>query len=151
MTPIEPPHDDPNYHFDVDLADQAIKRLRLLNSLAPNKPFFFYYVPGTSHAPHHAPREWIDKFKGRFDQGWDKMREEIFEHQKQLGVIPANAKLTKRPKAIPAWDSLDAEHKKVFARMMEVYAGALAHCDYQINRFLDALEETGRMDNTLIK
>lgn len=150
MTPIEPPHDDPNYHFDVDLADQAIKRLRLLNSLAPNKPFFFYYVPGTSHAPHHAPREWIDKFKGRFDQGWDKMREEIFERQKKLGVIPANAKLTKRPKAIPAWDSLDAEHKKVFARMMEVYAGALAHCDYQINRFLDALEETGRMDNTLI-
>jgi len=150
MTAIEPPHDEPNYHFDVDLADHAIDRLRLLNSLAPDKPFFFYYVPGTAHAPHHAPKEWIDKFKGQFDQGWDKLREETFKRQKELGIIPANAKLTKRPDAIQAWDSLDAEHKKVFARMMEVFAGSLAHCDYQINRFLDALEETGRMDNTLI-
>ncbi len=150
MTPIEPPHDIPNYHLDVDLADHAIDRLRLLNTLAPDKPFFFYYVPGTAHAPHHAPKEWIDKFKGRFDGGWDKLREETFKRQKELGVIPANALLTKRPEAIAAWDSLDAERKKVYARMMEVYAGALAHCDYQINRFLDALEDTGRMDNTLI-
>jgi arylsulfatase len=149
-TAIEPPHDDPTYHFDVDLADQAIKRLRRLNALAPDKPFFFYYVPGTSHAPHHAPMAWIDKFKGHFDMGWDKLREEIFARQKTLGVIPADAKLTERPEAIPAWDALDDERQKVFARMMEVYAGALAHCDDQINRFLDALEETGRMDNTLI-
>lgn len=149
-TPMEPPHDEPDYHFDVDLADQAIKRLRLLHAMSPDKPFFFYYVPGTSHAPHHAPKKWIDKFKGHFDKGWDVMREEIFERQKQLGIIPANAKLTERPEAIPAWDSLDPERKKVFARMMEVYAGALAHCDHQINRFLDALEKTGRMDNTLI-
>ncbi len=148
--PIEPPHDDPNYHLDIDLADQAIKRLQLLNALAPEKPFFFYYVPGTSHAPHHAPTEWIDKFKGTFDQGWDQLREEILARQKKLGVIPADAQLTKRPNDIPAWDSLDAEHKKVFARMMEVYAGALAHCDYQVNRFLDALEASGRMDNTLV-
>ncbi len=150
MTPVEPPHDIPNYHLDVDLADHAIDRLRLLNSLAPDKPFFFYYVPGTAHAPHHAPKEWIDKFKGQFDQGWDKLREETFKREKELGIIPADALLTKRPDAIPAWDSLDDEHKKVFARMMEVFAGALAHCDYQINRFLDALEATGRMDNTLI-
>lgn len=149
-TPIEPPNADPDYHFDADLADQAIKRLRLLNAMAPDKPFFFYYVPGTAHAPHHAPREWIDKFKGRFDQGWDKLRQEIFQRQKKLGVIPENARLTERPEAIAAWDSLDPERKKVFARMMEVFAGALAHCDYQINRFLDALEETGRMDNTIV-
>ena len=149
-TAIEPPHDDPAYHFDVDLADQAIKRLQRLHALAPEKPFFFYYVPGTAHAPHHAPREWIAKFKGKFDMGWDKLREEIFAKQKKLGVIPADTKLTKRPDAIPAWDSLDPERKKVFARMMEVYAAALAHCDHQINRFLDALEATGRMDNTLI-
>lgn len=149
-TPIEPPHDKKDYHFDVDLADQAIKRLRMLHAMAPNKPFLFYYVPGTSHAPHHAPTEWIDKFKGRFDQGWDKLREEIFARQKTLGIIPADAKLTRRPDIIAAWDSLDAERKRVFARMMEVYAASLAHCDHQINRFLDALEETGRMDNTLI-
>ncbi len=149
-TPIEPPHDDPNYHFDVDLADQAIKRLQLLHAMAPDKPFFFYYVPGTSHAPHHAPKEWIDKFKGKFDNGWDALREQIFQRQKKLGVIPANTKLTERPKDLPAWDTLDDERKKVFARMMEVYAGALAHADHQINRFLDALKETGRMDNTLI-
>lgn len=149
-TPIEPPHDDPDYHFDEDLADKAIERLKLLNAMAPEKPFFFYYVPGTSHAPHHAPKEWIDKFKGKFDMGWDALREQIFKRQKKLGVIPANAKLTERPKDLPAWDSLDDEHKKVYARMMEVYAGALAHCDHQINRVLDALEETGRLDNTLI-
>jgi arylsulfatase len=148
--PIEPPVGDPDYHFDVDLADQAINRLRLLHATAPEKPFLFYYVPGTSHAPHHAPKEWIDKFKGRFDPGWDKLREEIFAKQKQLGVIPADAKLTERHEAIPAWNSLDPERKQVFARMMEVYAGALAHCDHQINRLLDALEETGRMDNTLV-
>ncbi len=149
-TPIEPPHDDPDYHFDKDLADQAIDRLRLLNAMSPEKPFFFYYVPGTSHAPHHAPREWIDKFKGQFDQGWDKLREETFARQKKLGIIPDNAILTERPEAIAAWDSLDPDRKKVFARMMEVYAGALAYCDDQINRFLDALEETGRMDNTIV-
>jgi arylsulfatase A-like enzyme len=149
-TAIEPPHDDPDYHFDVDLADKAIERLQLLHAIAPEKPFFFYYVPGTSHAPHHAPKEWIEKFDGWFDDGWDATRAKTFARQKKLGVIPANTKLTKRPDAIPAWDSLDAEHKKVFARMMEVYAGALAHCDYQINRILDALEETGRMDNTLV-
>lgn len=148
--PIEPPHDDPNYHFDEDLADEAIDRLRLLNAMAPDKPFLFYYVPGTSHAPHHAPREWIDKFKGRFDQGWDKLREQTFARQKQLGVIPADTKLTPRPDAIAAWDDLDSERQRVFARMMEVYAGALAHCDFQINRFLDALQETGRMDNTMV-
>jgi len=147
---IEPPHDDPDYHFDVDLADKAIERLRMLDAMSPTKPFFFYYVPGTSHAPHHAPKEWIDKFKGKFDGGWDQLRQVVFERQKRLGVVPADARLTPRPDAIKAWDSLDPERKRVFARMMEVYAGALAHCDHQIDRFLDALEQTGRMDNTLV-
>lgn len=148
--PVEPPHDDPDYHFDKDMADHAIKRLDMLNAMAPDKPFFFYYAPGTSHAPHHAPKEWIDKFKGQFDQGWDVLREQIIARQKKLGVIPANTDLTARPDAIPAWDSLDPERKKVFARMMEVYAASLAHADYQINRFLDELKKTGRMDNTII-
>ena len=148
--PIEPPHDVADYHFDEDLADKAIERLQMLNVVAPEKPFFFYYVPGTAHAPHHAPKEWINKFKGKFDQGWDKLREDTFARQKKMGIIPQDAQLTNRPDAIAAWDSLDPERKKVFARQMEVFAGALAHCDHQINRFLDALEETGRMDNTIV-
>ena len=150
MTPIEPPHDDPDYHLDADLADKAIERLNLLTAMSPDKPFLFYYVPGTSHAPHHAPEEWIDRFGGRFDAGWDALREEIFARQKELGVIPQEAQLTPRPEQIPAWDSLEPEKQRVFARMMEVYAGALAHADDQITRFLDALEASGEADNTLI-
>ena len=98
------------------------------HATAPGKPFLAYYAPGTAHAPHHAPKEWIAKFKGQFDQGWDKVREETFARQKAAGVIPANTKLTERPASIPAWDSLNADQKKVFAHMMEVYAAALAHC-----------------------
>lgn len=147
--PIEPPYKE-NYHLDKDLADKAIERIRMLNAVAPDKPFFVYYTPGTSHAPHHAPQEWIDKFKGQFDMGWDKLREEIYQEQLEKGIIPPGTKLTPRPDAIPAWSSLDSEHQEVFARMMEVYAGALAHCDFQINRLLDAIEESGRLDNTLV-
>ncbi|MGH9789410.1 MAG: arylsulfatase [Candidatus Acidiferrales bacterium] len=148
--PIEPPHDDPTYHFDRDLADHAINWIRMQHAVAPDKPFFAYYTPGTAHAPHHAPKEWIAKFKGQFDQGWDKVREETFERQKKMGIIPANTKLTPRPKEIPAWAPLNADQKRVFARMMEVYAAALAHCDYQIGRVLDAVEVTGELDNTLV-
>ncbi|MDF0643296.1 MAG: arylsulfatase [Nitrospira sp.] len=148
--PIEPPHDDPSYHLDVDMADKAIARIRLLNAVAPDKPWLQYFAPGTSHAPHHAPKDWIAKFKGRFDQGWDKVREETFARQKQIGIIPANTQLTPRPKEIPAWDSFDADHKKVFARMMEVYAAALSHADHEIGRVIDAIEDMGDLDNTLI-
>jgi len=148
--PIEPPHDNPSYNFDVDMADKAIARIRLLNATAPDKPWLVYYAPGTAHAPHHAPKEWIAKFKGQFDQGWDKEREETFARQKKMGVIPANTKLTPRPKAIQAWDSLDDDHKKVFARMMEVYAGALSHADHQMGRILNAIEDIGDLDNTLV-
>jgi arylsulfatase len=148
--PVEPPHDDPDYHFDKDMADKAIARIRLLNAVAPNKPWLVYYAPGAAHAPHHAPKEWIAKFKGQFDQGWDKVREETLARQKQLGIVPQNTILTPRPKEIAAWDSLDADHKKVFARMMEVHAAQLAYSDYQMGRILDAIEELGELDNMLV-
>lgn len=148
--PIEPPHDDPNYYFDRDMADKAISWLRMQHAIAPDKPFFTYYAPGTAHAPHHAPKDWIEKFKGKFDHGWDKQRELTFARQKELGTIPANAKLTARTEGIPAWDSLSADQKKVYARMMEVYAAALAYCDEQMGRVVSAIEEMGELDNTLI-
>jgi arylsulfatase len=148
--PIEPPENAPDYHLDPDLADRCIHRIRLLNSLAPDRPWLQYYAPGTSHAPHHAPKEWIEKFKGRFDQGWDVVREETFARQKALGVIPADAQLTPRAPGIPAWDSLKPEQKRIYARMMEVYAAALAHCDHQIGRILSAIEDLGQLENTLV-
>jgi arylsulfatase len=148
--PVEPPVDDEDYHLDEDMANRAIDYIRQQHSLAPDKPFFVYYAPGTSHAPHHAPKEWIDKFKGKFDHGWDKQREITFQKQKEMGLIPANTQLTERPESLKAWDSLNDKEKELYARMMEVYAAALSHMDYQINRILDAVEETGEMDNTLI-
>ncbi len=147
--PIESPN-DPNYHLDADLADHAIAWIRQQNSLAPDKPFFAYYSPGLTHAPHHAPKEWIAKFKGQFDQGWDKLREETLARQITAGVVPAGTKLTPRPKEIPAWDSLTADQKKLYARMMEVYAGSLHYCDHNIGRVIKAVEDTGELDNTLI-
>lgn len=148
--PIEPPHDVEDYNFDEDMATKAIDWIRMQKSVAPNKPFFAYYATGTAHAPHHAPRDWIDKFKGQFDHGWDKQREITFKQQKKMGVIPKGTRLTERSPGIGAWDELDAEHKAVFARMMEVYAGALSHADYQMGRIVDAIEEMGQLDNTLI-
>ena len=132
------------------MADHAIARIRMLHAVAPDKPWVTYYAPGTAHAPHHAPKDWIAKFKGQFDLGWDKMREETFARQKKLGIIPPNTQLTPRPKDIPAWDSLDADHKKVYAHMMEVYAAALSYCDTQMGRVLDAIEDMGELDNTLV-
>ena len=148
--PIEPPHDEKDYFFDKDMADHCIDRIRMLHAVAPQKPWLQYYAPGTAHAPHHAPKEWITRFKGKFDQGWDKQREETLARQKALGLVPANAKLTLRPKEIGAWDALDADHKKVYGRMMEIYAAALSHCDYQMGRILEAIEGTGQLDNTLV-
>jgi arylsulfatase A-like enzyme len=150
--PIEPaPYlGKPDYIFDHDLADKAIAWVRTQHSLAPNKPWFLYYATGTAHAPHHAPKEWIAKFKGRFDQGWDKVREETLARQTKLGLVPANTRLTKRPKEIPAWSSLTPDQKRLYARMMEVYAGALAYADNQIGRVLDELQQSGQLDNTLV-
>jgi len=148
--PIEPPHDAKNYFFDVDMANHTINWIRMQHATAPGKPFLAYYAPGTAHAPHHAPKEWIAKFKGKFDQGWDKVRDGTFARQKAAGIIPANTKLTERPASIPAWNSLSADQKKVFAHMMEVYAAALSHADHQMSRILDTIEAQGELDNTLV-
>ena len=148
--PIEPYLGDPTYILDRDLADKAIAWMRMQHALAPNKPWLLYYATGTAHAPHHAPKEWIAKYNGQFDQGWDKVREETLARQIKLGVVPPNTQLTKRPDQIPAWDSLPGDQQRLYARMMEVYAGALSHADYHIGRLLDAVEQSGQMDNTLV-
>src|SRR6202046_3634776 len=150
IKPIEPPHDDKDYFFEKDMADKAIERIRLLNALAPDKPWVTYYAPGTAHAPHHVPKDWIAKFKGQFDQGWDKLREETFARQKALGVIPQDTILTPRPPNMPAWDSLDAKQKELYARMAEIYAAFLAYDDHNIGRVIEAVKQEGLADNTLI-
>jgi arylsulfatase len=149
-TPIEPYLGDPTYILDRDLADKAIAWMRMQHAVAPNKPWLLYYCTGTAHAPHHAPKDWIAKYKGKFDQGWDKVREETLARQIKLGVVPPETKLTKRPEQLPAWDSLSGDQKRLYARMMEVYAGALSHADHHIGRLLDALDQSGQADNTLI-
>lgn len=138
------------YHLVDDMTSKAIKWIGQQKALAPDKPFFVYFAPGACHAPHHAPREWIDKYKGKFDQGWDKVREETFERQKKLGVIPADAQLTPRHEEIPAWDDMPAELKPVLARQMEVYAAFLEYTDHNVGRILSALEKLGILDDTLI-
>ncbi len=148
--PIQPAVDNPDYHFDEDMANHTIDWIRRQESLAPDKPFFIYYAPGTAHAPHHAPAEWLAKFKGMFDQGWDTARVQIFEQQKARGVIPSDARLTPRPSDIPAWNDLNQDERKQAARHMEAYAAALAHADYQIGRVISSLKETGQFDNTMI-
>src|SRR6187397_1832878 len=145
---VEVPH-DPNYHFTTDMTNQAINWVSSQQSLTPDKPFYMYFATGATHAPHHAPKEYIDKYKGKFDQGWDKLREETFERQKALGVVPQNAKLTERPKEIPSWDSQTPTQKKLFARQMETFAGFAEHTDHEVGRLVSALEEMGEMDNTL--
>ena len=150
--PVEPPSpdEDPDYNFDEDMADRAIGWLRMQNAVAPDKPFFCYYATGTAHAPHHAPKEWIDKFQGKFDQGWDEVRKETLARQKQLGVVPSATILTERSPGIPAWDTLNDREREVYARMMEVYAGALSHADHQFGRLVDVIDEMGELDNTLV-
>ena len=147
---VEPPTEDPKYILDKDLADHAIDWLHQQHATQPDKPFLLYFAPGTAHAPHHAPKEWIARFKGQFDQGWDKMREESFARQKTAGVVPADADLTPRPKEIPAWDSLTPEQKHLYAHMMEVYAAALAYCDDQMGRVVDDLARSGQLKNTIV-
>ena len=116
----------------------------------PDKPFFTYFAPGATHAPHHVPKEWADKYKGKFDQGWDKLREETFARQKKLGVIPQDCQLTARHAGIPAWDTITPVMKPVLARQMEVYAGFMEHTDHHVGRLIDALEDLGILDDTLI-
>jgi arylsulfatase A-like enzyme len=140
----------PGYNLVTDMADEAIKYMRDLNAAAPDKPFFIYYVPGATHAPHQPKPEWIAKFKGKFDTGWNVLREQIFANQKRLGVIPANTQLTPWPDDLPKWETLDAESKKLFARQAEVFAGYAAYVDDEIGRVIQAVEDMGKLDNTLI-
>ena len=138
------------YHFTEDMTDKAIGWVRQQKALMPDKPFFMYFAPGATHAPHHVPKEWIDKYKGKFDQGWDKLREETFARQKKLGVIPADAVLTKRPDEIPAYNDMPEDLKPILAREMEVYAAFLEHTDHHVGRLIDTLEELEILDDTLI-
>lgn len=138
------------YTLNDALADEAIRYIFRQKSVTPDRPFFMYYAPGATHAPHHVPREWMDRFKGQFDGGWDQYREETYRRQLRLGVIPADAKLTPRPKEIPAYDSLTPDQKRVAARLMEAFAAYTAQTDYEVGRLLDALDQVGQLDNTLI-
>jgi len=146
---ITPPN-NPDYHLTPDLVDHAIDWIRSQKSIAPDKPFFTYLATGATHAPHHAPKDWINQYQGKFDQGWDKLREETFARQKQLGIIPANAQLTPRPQALPAWDSLSVDEHKLYAHEMEVFAGFLAHTDHEVGRLINAIKDLGELDNTLV-
>ncbi|HSF52616.1 MAG TPA: arylsulfatase [Algoriphagus sp.] len=149
VTQVETPT-DPDYHFTTDMTNQAISWMNFTNALNPEKPFFMYYAPGATHAPHHAPKEYIAKYKGKFDQGWDMLREETLARQKEMGIIPANTQLAPKPKEIKDWDSLSADEKKLFARQMEVFAGFAEHTDYEIGRLISSLEEMGELENTMI-
>jgi arylsulfatase len=141
---------DPNYHFLTDMTDQTVSWLGYQKALAPEKPFFIYYAPGAVHAPHHVPADWIGKWKGKFDGGWDVMREEILARQIELGVVPKGTKLAPKPEAIPVWESLSADEKKLFTRQAEVFAAFLDMTDHEVGRVIDAIEKTGQLDNTLV-
>ncbi|WP_198360976.1 arylsulfatase [Sphingomonas sp. KC8] len=138
-----------NYHLSEDLADRSIEWMRSQHAVAPDKPFFLYLATGGIHAPIQVPEPWIEKYRGKFDQGWDKLREEIFARQKKLGVIPANTKLTPRPESLPAWSTLTPDQKKLASRLMESYAAFLAHTDAQVGRVAQALKDSGQFDNTI--
>jgi len=141
---------DPNYHFMTDMTNQAIHWMRYQKSLTPDKPFFLYFAPGATHAPHHVPKEWIAKYKGQFDGGWDKFREETLARQIKLGVVPQGTTLAPKPDAIKDWDKLSDDEKKLFTRQMEIFAGFGEYTDTEIGRLIQAVEQTGQMDNTLI-
>jgi arylsulfatase len=148
---VEPPKTpEEGYTLTEDLADRAVTWMRQQKALMPDKPFFVYFAPGATHAPHHVPKEWSDKYKGKFDNGWDTLREATFAKQKQLGVIPQNAQLTARHTEIPAWDDVPANLKPVFARQMEIYAGFLEQADHHVGRLVDALQDLKILDDTLI-
>ena len=165
----QPKSPEEGYHLTEDLTDKALEFIKDAKVIAPDKPFFLYYAPGAAHAPHHAPKDWIAKFKGRFDMGYEALREQTLARQKQMGIVPENTELppinpigTSETRTGPdgapfppldvtkPWDSLTAEGKQLFSRMAEVYAGFLAHADHQIGRLLDYLEESGQRDNTMV-
>jgi arylsulfatase len=150
-TPVEPsktPKD--GYHFTTDITDHAIQWLHQHDAVANDKPFFIYYATGATHEPHQVPQQWVEHYRGRFDQGWDVIRQETFDRQKAAGLIPANAEFTPRPDGLPAWDSLTADQKKLLAHQAEVYAGFLEQTDYEVGRLLDAIKAEGKADNTIV-
>jgi arylsulfatase A-like enzyme len=147
--PVELP-DDPNYHFLTDMTDQAVAWIKYQKALTPDKPFFVYFAPGATHAPHHVPKEWIARWKGKFDQGWDKLREEILARQIEDGTVPKGTKLAPKPEAIPDWDTLSADERRLFTRQVEVFAAFVEMTDHEIGRVVNAIEEIGQRDNTLI-
>jgi arylsulfatase A-like enzyme len=150
-TPIEVKKTpEQGYHFMEDMTDKTIGWIGQQKALIPDKPFFIYFAPGATHAPHHVPKEWADKYKGKFDGGWDKLREETFARQKKLGVIPADCQLTVRHKEIPAWDEMPEAMKPVLRRQMEVYAGFLEYTDHHVGRLMDALKSYQILDDTLV-
>lgn len=144
------PENDPDYHFTTDMTNQAIAWMQAQQSLTPDKPFFMYFATGATHAPHHAPKEWIEKYRGQFDSGWDRLREQTLARQIELGVVPPGTKLAPKPEAIKDWDQLTADEKRLFARQMEVFAGFASHTDNEVGRLVQSLEEMGELDNTLI-
>jgi arylsulfatase A-like enzyme len=149
VTIVETPA-DPNYHFTTDMTNQAISWVRYQQALSPDKPFFLYYAPGATHAPHHVPKAWSDKYKGKFDQGWDKLRELTLERQIKMGIVPSGTKLAPKPSDIKDWEKLTADEKKLFIRQMEVYAGFAEQTDYEAGRLISAIKELGVMVNTVI-
>ena len=149
MTRIHPTL-GPGYHFMTDMTNHAIAWVQAEKSLTPDKPFFIYFAPGATHAPHHVPKEWIEKYRGKFDQGWDKVREETLARQKALGVVPPDTALAPKPKAIKDWASLSGDEKRLFAREMEVFAGFGEYADSEIGRLISSIDELGQLDNTLV-
>jgi arylsulfatase len=149
MNQVEVPK-DPNYHFMTDMTNKAVSWIKFQKALTPDKPFFVYFAPGATHAPHHVPKAWIDTYKGKFDQGWDKLREETLARQIKLGVVPPGTKLAPKPPAIKDWTTLSADEKKLFTRQMEIYAAFCEYTDTEIGRLIDAVGETGQLDNTLV-
>lgn len=149
LNQVEPPN-DPNYHLIPDMTKKAITWVSEVKSLTPDKPFFMYFAPGGTHAPHHVPAEWIAKYKGKFDQGWDKLREETLARQKQLGIVPADTVLAPKPAAIKDWDKLNADEKKLFAHQMEVFAGYGEFTDHCVGELVNVIEKGGQLDNTLV-
>jgi arylsulfatase A-like enzyme len=148
VTKVNPPKTK-DYHFTTDMTNQAINWVQAQQSLTPDKPFFVYFATGAVHAPHHVPQKWAEKYKGKFDKGWDQARLETLERQKKMGIIPESTVLPPKPEDIKDWDDLSADERRLFARQAEVFAGFLEHTDYEIGRFVEALEDIGEMDNTL--
>ena len=148
---VEPPRTpEEGYHLTEDLADRAIEFISDAKQVDPDKPFYLHFCPGATHAPHHVPKEWADRYKGAFDDGWDAYREKVFARQKELGIVPQDAELSRHDPDVPDWDSLSDDQRRLYARMMEVFAGFLSHTDHHIGRLLDYLERIGELENTLI-